>query len=221
MRGDGHFRLLGHESLVEHPLVSCVLVNEIQPLWPLGDDIGLSNLSQHSQGRKFGRLRKLKSRRRLNPGRFRLGAHFDQPAPPLHVRCGPVLSLAEGPLRGEARHAGDRRLINQGAAHRLLDGSEDRVAVQESDLALSRVDVDVNLRGGQPQAQNDDRVAARGQQGMVGFAHGITEHAILHPAAVDEEGQVAAVGSMQGGRADVAVYVYWFQVRCSGFQAVS
>ncbi len=85
-----------------------------------------------------------------------------------------------------------------------LHGIEHPAAVAELDLALGGVHVYIHL--GRVHAQQDDgqRVTADGQQGVIGLGYGVGQRAILNPATIDKEGDVAAIGAMQGRRADIA-----------------
>ena len=49
LRGDGHAVAFSSEALVEHPFVGRVLVYEVHAPRPFGDDVGLAQLTQHSQ----------------------------------------------------------------------------------------------------------------------------------------------------------------------------
>jgi len=60
--GDGFEQGLRHdlrrgpleaEGLVQHPLVRGVLVNQVQPVRPLGHDIGRAHLPNHAQQRHW------------------------------------------------------------------------------------------------------------------------------------------------------------------------
>ena len=96
-----------------------------------------------------------------------------------------------------AGHGREGRTLGEDPAHSFLHGSKDLVAPAEADLTLGRVDVDVYLGGLQVHVEDDDGIASCGQQSVIRFAGGVAEGAVLHPAAIDKESQVLAVGAMQ------------------------
>ena len=67
------------------------------------------------------------------------------------------------------------------------------------------MDVDVDGLGRQVEEHDRDRMTAGADEGSVTLLDGVTEGAILDPAAVDEEAQAAAGGPLFLGRPQQAL----------------
>ncbi len=242
----------GRQQLVEQDaLVRGVLVDQEDPLRPLGDDVRRCHLAQHPQRRQpRGRRRRgrcallpLRMDRRLVPRRARLRPRralerrrrqavalrergdTGADAVPVERRWrerrrrggGDVRRLVTGAeprlgrdLGEDARRAGqaevgDRRPpeMQHRGARRPADRAPDRPLVEEADLALGRVDVDIDRLRRQGDVHHRDRVPPDHQQAVVGLLQREAERAVLHPAPVDEEGDPLPVRPVQGRRADV------------------
>ena len=104
--------------------------------------------------------------------------------------------------RVDRAHGGHGRLGVEGLPHGLLERAEDAVVVPEADLALGGVNVDVDVLEGHDDVDGGDGEAPLHEEAVVGLLQREGEHAVLRPAAVDEEADVVAVGAVQLGGAD-------------------
>ncbi len=78
------------------------------------------------------------------------------------------------------------------------------LAVAETNLALRRMNIDIDHLGRQVQKEKRDRVTPRHEQAAIGFLQGVSQAAVADPAAVDEQilqAGVAAVARRVGDEA--------------------
>jgi len=93
---------------------------------------------------------------------------------------------------------------HQRFAHGLGDALADGALVVKLHLAFGRVDVHVDERGIDFEAQAADRVTALHQRRVVAFDEGKVDAAVLDGPPVDEDVLVLARGTGDAGSADEA-----------------
>ena len=94
------------------------------------------------------------------------------------------------------RHRGGLRAASGAPLQRVTQAGDqepaDEGGIAEAHLGLGRVDVDVDLFGGNLQEQGQDGVTIARQHVGIGAAHRADQQAVLHRAAIDE--QVLVIG---------------------------
>ncbi|GBD08332.1 hypothetical protein HRbin22_00566 [Candidatus Thermoflexus japonica] len=168
-----------------------MLVQEIEPVRPFGNDIAGLDLPDDPE------------RRETRGGAF------------LHRRSRRVSGTPGGGPRGDLwasrgdfdpTENGGRRGLPQRAMHRPLDGAEHPVWIPEADLDLGGVHIHIHLLRRQLHPQEGPGIAAGREQGVIGLQDRGRQHTILHPASVHEEGQLLAIRPIHAGRADPAIH---------------
>ena len=83
-----------------------------------------------------------------------------------------------------------------------LDGREYPIVLSETYLPLCRMHINIHIRPWHRNVEHGHGMAPLGQETLVGLRHREGEEGALYPAAVDQEGDVASIGPVQGGGAD-------------------
>ena len=102
---------------------------------------------------------------------------------------------------GSVADFGNRGVVGERLSDCPLHRAENLIFSLEANLGLGGVRVHVNVVVGDGDVEDGDRVSALGHEAVVGLLYGVGDRAVLHPAPVDEEAYVCAVGAVESRRA--------------------
>ena len=247
LRRDAPPLVVRAEALERHALGGRVLVEDVHPVRPLGEEEHAAHLpdevelavevaaTEERVGRPLG------DHRRENAGdeiRSQPGSRGRRELPRIrraHSRCNVGVArlhrLGERRRNRDALHSRlppavrvrerrERERVRQGRVELARHRVEDAARVGEAHLRLLRVHVDVDHLRRQRDVHDPDRVPPRLEDRPVRLRHGARQLPVLHRATVHEDVQRDGAGARTLGRREVRLDVHRATLTLAGLEAL-
>ncbi len=179
-----------------------MLVDQVHAVGPFGDDVGGPELTHHPQEREQLALSHAwrggtRFARELTAGEFESCLDGLRRAQGRRRLSGPAGRVSQDDRWCRSRERpgvpGDGPRPFESTLDGVAHGPTDCPLVAKTDLGLGRVDVHIHLVIGDADVDGRDGEAAAGQLRLVGIDHRENQRTALHPAAVHEHRDGAAV----------------------------
>ncbi len=162
-----------------------MLLDEVHAIRALGNDVGVLELTYNPQDRQLrAGLRALTFLGELWQRGCLVARWRDE-----ERGCGSTWG------KGRYPRAGQRCGTNQGISDCLLHRNENMALTAKPDLTLGGMNINVYLLRRQGDIDRHYWVFARHQHSLISLFNSIGQHTALHPAAIDEEAEVVAIGA--------------------------